>query len=660
VLLGLLPAATYALVAYALRPAAPVFAPIRLALVRAALVVAGGAAVAVEALSLVHGLTRSVLVPVWSVAVLAGAAGAALRRRRDRRDGAPAPVRNERRRYSWSERLLALGLLVPLAAELVVALASPPDNYDSQTYHLPKIEHWVAGHDVVFFPTAIHRQVTLAPGAEYLLLHLRLLTGGDALDNLLQFCAGVGCVLLASRIAGQLGGSRRAQLLAGFVVGTAPMVALEATSTQTDLVVAAWVGCLATLVLDASTQGPAPDDELRRRTRIGDLILLGTATGLVTLTKATGLLATGPLLLVWGFAQLRPPSPRALARAAGGTLLILGCVAAVAGPYLCRVDAEFGSPLGPDYLRASVSMERHDPGALLVNALRVGYTALDTPVAAVNDAATRGIDRIARAVGVDPNDPAITFAQTSFPTANGGTLDEDKAPLPVAGGLILLGAGFVLVRPRRRVPAEHAVAARAYAAAFWVNVAVYLTTIKWQPWGNRLILYLVMLGAPLAGLWLDAVLVRARGWRRATATVATLALLAGGCAGWLAVGYGWPRRLVGPHSVFTLTEMEARFQRRPEWRPDFEWAAAAVRASGARRVGLVQGEDTWEYPWWVLLPGRDIVAMQSVLPGLPPARPDQVDALVCQATEEACASFARPGWQVHERDGIGYALPPGR
>ena len=143
--------------------------------------------------------------------------------------------------------------------------------------------------------------------------------------------------------------------------------------------------------------------------------------------------------------------------------------------------------------------------------------------------------------------------------------------------------------------------------------------------------------------------------------LAALAVFASGCAGWLAVGYGWPRRLVGAHSVFTETALQSRFQRRPEWQADYEWAAAAVRASGARRVGLVQSDDTWEYPWWVLLPGRDIVAMQSVLPGLPPARPNQVDALVCQAPADTCASFAPPGWQVHVRGAtsIGYALPPG-
>jgi len=668
-LLGLLPAATYALVAYAVRPAAPVFAPVRLALIRAALVVAGAAVVMVEALSLADGLTRPALLALWSVAVPLAAAGAVLRYRRDRREGRPAPAvvataKAVWTNLTWFERLLVLGLFALLLGESILAFASPPNNFDSQTYHLPKIEHWVVQQDVRFFPTEINRQVTLAPGAEYLLLHLRLLTGGDALYNLLQYGAGVLCVLAASRIAGQLGGSRRAQLLAGFVVATAPVVALESTSTQTDLVVAAWVGCLATLVLD----------ELRRRTSPRDLLLLGAATGMVTLTKATGLLATGPLLLIWGVAQLRQRSrgtPRAVGRAATGALVILGCATVIAGPYLARVDAEFGNPLGPEDLRASVSLQRHDPAALLVNALRIGYSALDTPVASVNRAAADGIDRLSRAVGVDPNDPAITFVDTRFPTANGARLDEDIAALPVTGSLILLGAGFLLVRPGRRVPAEHTVAARAYAAAFWVNLVIYVVTIKWQPWGNRLVLYLIMLGAPLAGLWLDGVLRRdaatrsaapARSparWRWATAGLAAIAVLVSGCAGWLAVGYGWPRRLVGPHSVFAQSELASRFQRRPEWQADFEWASAAVRASGAHRVGLVQNTDTWEYPWWVLLPGRDIVAMQSVLPGLPPARPDQVDALVCQSDEKTCASFARQGWRVHVRPtGIGYALPP--
>ena len=55
--LGLLPALVTALVAYAVRPEAPVVGALRLALVRAAVIVGAVAAALVEALSAVRALT---------------------------------------------------------------------------------------------------------------------------------------------------------------------------------------------------------------------------------------------------------------------------------------------------------------------------------------------------------------------------------------------------------------------------------------------------------------------------------------------------------------------------------------------------------------------------------------------------------------------------
>jgi hypothetical protein len=664
--LGALPAATWALLTFALRPAREVFGPLRLAAVRAGLVLGAVAVLLVEGLSAVHQLTPRAAVLGWSAAALLAGAAAALRYQWDRRRSAAPRILVARRiRIVWArsrpiERAVALALSVLVAAELVLALISPPNNFDSQTYHLPRIEHWVAQGSVQLFPTEIDRQVTMPPGAEYLLLHLRLLTGGDALYNLVQLCAGVGCLMLVSRIAGQLGGSRRAQLLAALVAGTAPIVALESTSTQTDLVTAFWVGCLATLVLDG----------LVHRGARYDPVLGGVALGLSTLTKATGALAAGILVLLWLVHPLwTAEGGRALARRAADTLagavVVLACAMVLAGPYLNREDTTFGSPLGPTQLRTSVALQRHDPGAVLVNTLRIGYTALDTPIAPLNAGAARAISALAHAIGSDPNDPRTTFERSRFPTVNWAP-DEDTVSMPVAGTLILLGAAVLLLWPRRVVPGPAIVPARLYAAAFWVNVLAYVATIKWQPWGDRLMLYLVVLGAPLPGLWLDAVLSRARRfpahvaprrWRPA-AGLAALALCVSVCAGLLAVGYGWPRRLVGDRSVFALGDMRARFQSRPQWLPDYEWAASGVRASGAQRIGLVQTPDAWEYPWWVLLRGRTIVALQSVVPGLPPARPDQVDAILCDVPPSLCAAFVPPGWQVHERSDAGYALPP--
>ncbi len=694
-MLALLPVLTMALVVFAVRPAPGTFAPVRLALVRAGVLLGGYAAVMVELLGTARALTTAGILLCWVGAVVLAAAGAVLRYRRDGR-GLADPRRALRDTWSATDRagrIMVVGLVALMLAELVLALLSPPNNYDSQTYHLPKIEHWVVHRDVDFYATRIHRQLTIAPGAEYLLLHLRLLAGGDAWYNLLQWTAGVGTAVLVSRIAGQLGGSGRAQLLAAFVVGTTPMVVLESSSTQTDLVVAAWVGAVATLVLDG----------LRRRGTLAGVALLGTATGLATLTKATGLLAAGPLLVVWAVAQLRAPRPaepsapaepaepsapaepagpvtvRALARVAGSALIIGGLALAIAGPYLYRVQHEYHNLLGPDYLRNSISMQRHDPAAVLINALYIGHTALDTPVTAIEAPAGAAIRGLARAVGIDPDDPQITFGGSRFPVRSWPP-DEDSASFPVQGTLVLLAAGLLLLRPGRRVAPEHATVVRAYAGVFWLALLAYVALVKWQPWGNRLILFLLVLGTPLAGLWLDAVLRRrfpagarsqaggpsraaggpGRALVPAAAWTTVLVLLAGWCAGALSVGYGWPRRLVGTGSVFTTTTMQQRFQRRPQLRAEYEWAAAAVRAAGARRIGLVQGNDTWEYPWWVLLPGTDIEALQTLQADLPAATASQVDAILCVSGPAVCGYYVPPGWQLFMHDLVGYALPPAR
>ncbi len=631
--LGLLPALTAALLAYAVRPVDPVVGGLRLALVRAAVILGATAVGVVEALSAVHALTRPALVTVWCLVVVLAAGAAWWRYRRDGgRPGVELPWRDLGR----GERLLVVALAGLVLAELVVALMSPPNNYDSQTYHLPKIEHWVVQRDVGFFPTRIHRQVSIAPGAEYLLLHLRLLTGGDGLYNLLQWCAGLGCALVAARIAGQLGGGRRAQLVTAFVVGTTPIVALESSSTQTDLVVAAWVACVATLVLD----------ELHRRTPVKAAALIGAATGLTALTKATGLLGAGPLLAVWAATQLRRAPVRALANG----LLVGALAVALAGPYLYRLDETYDNPLGPPYLRNSISMERHDPAAVLVNALHVGHTMFNTPLAPLNDATAHAIDGLARALHVDPDDRRIIFWGATFPTVSWPP-DEDRASFPVQATLVLVGAVLLLIRPGRET--------RLYAGAFILALLLYLTMVKWQPWGNRLVLFLLVLGAPLAGLWLGGVVWRPAP-RRVAAWAAVAALAVGGCAGWLAVGYGWPRRLVGTGSVFTVSRTQERFNRRPQWLGDYQAAADAVRAARAHRVGLVQGEDTWEYPWWVMLRGADIEALQTLVPGHEPAvAPKDVDAIVCVADVSVCGYYTPPGWKLTMHGTVGYALPPG-
>ena len=742
--LVVVPTLGYLFLLYAVRPGpGATVGPHRLAALRAALATGGYAVLTVELLGALGALTLPAISLAWLIFLLVALALAGWRRRHDsrrampRRTAAYVPagrwpaVRRltarrwaavvDRARSSWrtasrGERLLAGSVTALVLVELLVAALAEPNNYDSQTYHLPKIEHWVAQGSLEFWPTIIDRQVDIPPGAEYLLLHLRLFTGGDGLYNLVQWAAGVGCLLLAARITAQLGGGRRAQLLTAFLVGTTPMVVLQATSTQTDLVTAAWVACLATLVLDG----------LSRRVTAGSALALGTATGLIAVTKTSGLLGAGPLLVFWGIAQLRlgwatrsavtadagdGPDPgvgpdtggrpagargRAVWRTALGSVLIVLVAAVFAGPFMLRVTAEFGHPLGPPRLRESIPMQRHDPGSILINALRIGQTALDTPLSAlqttpagvvgtaldtplsalhntpagvVGTAPADAVEQVARLIGVDPQDRATTFGKTTFPVQSWYP-DEDRVAFPIAGALALLGGLFALVRPRRIVPA-HPGPLRAYAVTVAVTLLAHTAMIKWQPWGNRLLLYALVMAVPLAGLWLDAMFRRrtgtdTRAGRRSVAVIVAVALLASSAlAGVLAVSYGFPRRLVGAGSVFTTSDWDTRFLRRPQWAAEFTWAAERVRASGAQRIGLVQQNDNWEYPWWLLLrddgvtgEDRQIVALQSVLPKRPPADPTSVDAIVCTGDQTVCTRLVPAGWQVEFHGYVGVALPP--
>jgi hypothetical protein len=198
-----------------------------------------------------------------------------------------------------------------------------------------------------------------------------------------------------------------------------------------------------------------------------------------------------------------------------------------------------------------------------------------------------------------------------------------------------------------------------------VGLALHTSTVKWQPWGNRLFLYLVVLAAPLAGLMLAAVFraasrprPRPRG-RALLAGALAVSLVVGGVAGALSALYGWPRRLVGAQSVFALDDWHGRFVSRPAWADQYTTVAAVIRASGAKRIGIVEENDTWEYPWWLLLPDRELIATHSMLPHHPPDR-SRLDAVVCAGPEQVCRWSVPPEWQVQMYGQVGWALPPAR
>ncbi|GAB3867803.1 hypothetical protein [Dactylosporangium cerinum] len=182
---------------------------------------------------------------------------------------------------------------------------------------------------------------------------------------------------------------------------------------------------------------------------------------------------------------------------------------------------------------------------------------------------------------------------------------------------------------------------RAYAVTVLGAFILTAAVIKWQYWGNRLILSAFAVGAPLTGYWADRLKSH-----RATAAVLVAAMVAAFASGGVAVAYGQPRRLVGQGSVFTLSDWQERFVRLPDEAVPYQQAIDAIRASGVRRVGMVMEGDLWEYQFQISLPDVELVAVESVIPTAPPAPISSVQALICVGTVDHCAQVVPPTWRI--------------
>ena len=633
---------------FALRPApgvepAPV-APRRLAAIRATVLVGGYAVVGVEVLSALRVLDLTGVLVLWLLGLAAAGTGAVLRYRRN----GGHPRERTRQRFRVLTWLTAAGLTAVGGLTLLVAVLSAPNNWDSQSYHLPKVEEWVQRGSVGLFPSDFFSQNDLAPGAEYLLLHLRLLTGGDRPYNLVQWGAGVLCALAVSRVAAQLGAGRFGQVAAAFAFATAPMVVLQASSTQTDLVASAWAAAAASLAVDA----------LWGRARLLSVPLLGAAAGLAQSTKATGALGAWPMVLLWLVVALwrvvRRRSARAAGRLAVSVVALVAVAAVVAGPFLARMTEAYGDPLGPPVVRAH-SMQRHDPPVLVVNAARLLQTATLVPWRPVDQATPKVVNRLAQAVHVDPSDPAITELWPWPPRFYAGH-DEDLAPYPLQVAASVLALGYCLVRRWRDPPVL------GYTLACLGVLVAFVAGVKWQWYVNRLLLPALVVVAPLVGLAAEAFAGRARRWARAAAALALAVLAVIALNGAVrAAAFGRPRALVGDQSVLANNGWDELFHRTPSWQPDYEWAAQRIEASGAQRVGFVINYTTrYEYPLWVALRGRQLVSMVSDVPGHPGPAPSTVDAIVCeQPGPPYCVTVMPRDWTLAVHGHLAVALPPG-
>lgn len=589
-------------------------------LIRAALLTAVTTVAILELLSLVKLANQLVVALTWAAVIITMVGFACFRWHRA---GRPLPALKPREwiarvhAYEW----LGFGLLTVLAiGELVVALRWLPNTHDSLTYHLARIEHWWVNASIYPYPSVVFRQVTYAPGGEYLGFMLRVLSGSYWSVMLVQWLAALGSVAACYRIAGQLGAGRAGRMLAAVVAGTLPMLVLQASGTSNDLIAAFFVLAFISLVLEWRDNG-------------GWWLaaLTGSALGLAILSKSTAIPLAAGFGLWWAWILLRKrwAGARIAAVAAAVTM-------AVAGPYLVMETALWGSPFGPSQVD-SITLDSHDPVTVAMNVSKMASAELFVGDPVGKMAVCGGNRAVHKIAHRDVYDARTEFSTNRYICDY--PYDESYAPAPLQV-LLILGAVLALLAVGL---AQH----RTYAAALAFSFLAFASYVSYQPWINRLLLGAVLAGVPLVPVAIARLRSRwpAIGELRGAIAGAVVILVALLGVGMLTAGS--PR----PLSILFRSQPVAK-QVLPR-HPDVVSAIDKMRAAGVRRIGIGGFEEFPEFGLWVLSGAsegqREIVVIASNVPALPAVRPENadVDAVMCVTTVlKWCDPSLPHGWRT--------------
>ena len=472
--------------------------------------------------------------------------------------------------------VVVLGSAVALALlfELFLAITTAPNNWDALTYHLSRAAAWYQNGSLGFFAAHTSRENFLPGNAEIQILYTMVFTHGDRLAALPQFVAEIALLVAIAGIARRLGFGRANALFASLLFATLSEVVFEATTAQNDLVVSAYVVAAAYFILGRSRS---------------DLLLVAVAVGLGFGTKLTAAYALPVLGLL---AVLTLPRRRV------ATVAVASVVAFAALGALVYVEdtVHYGSPLGPASELAGFEPQV-TPGNAVSSTARTLYRFVDF---SGYDADIRvrvtllDIGRFAfEKLAINPEPMGATL--TPFYYLPSIAANEDISYFGPLGALLLLPlvAGYLgacVFRRAKRTRASFALAVPLFA----VELAL---TYKYNPWLGRFMIMPVALGLVLAA--------RVYTMRIVAALCATVGILFLAFA--LVHNVRKPIGFDGTTPVWSLGRDAAEGLVNPGAAQLFQ-AFDAVVPSHAR-VGVLFGDDDWDYPLYGPHLTRHLVAL---------------------------------------------------
>jgi hypothetical protein len=486
--------------------------------------------------------------------------------------------------------LLIFSIFIFVVTTFITAIISPPNNWDSMTYHMARVAHWSQNHNVNHYPTLYIPQLMMPPFAEFGILHFFILAQGDLLANLVQWLCMIGCLIGVSIIAQTLGASVKGQIISAIFCVTIPMGILQSSSTQNDYVVSLWLVIFAYFIFSM----------IREKKYFYFFYVVGAAIslGLAMLTKITAYFYALPFLAIFAFFCIREKIWKC-----AKVIFIIGIIALLVNSvHYTRNMVLFGNPLGSTdgFIESEHRITEFTLPTFVSNVLRnmalhsdfirnLGIQQLITPTTGLTEKALVIFHGF---INVDISDSRITMEGKEFHVP-GLSYDENTAGNPLHFLLILFSALLVLLRLRKI--GKHNLIMTYFLAVFF-GFLLFCLMLKWQPYTSRYHLPFFILFSPLVGIVLSRL-------NKFFGIVLVFILILSSAPFLVNNKF---RPLVGDNNIFSKDRTSLYFSNRFWLENSYISGIEFIKSEGCDMLGLNLNNDYWEYPLWALLKNRSI------------------------------------------------------
>lgn len=482
---------------------------------------------------------------------------------------------------------------------IVMSISTVPYNWDSMTYHLPRIAHWAQNQTVAHYATNIIRQLTSPVLAEFINLQVYILSGdNDIFLNLLQSISFIMNAAIVYGIARKITCNDTFCRLAALLFLTMPIAFSEALTTQVDHYATIWLLIFIYFLLDFTN---TEKKITFCRDNVIQVCTLGFCVSLGYLAKPS--VCIGMCIFVLWLLIL-------CIRRKDRLIPILQLI--------CCVIPTIILPLIPEMVRNLVTFQAiSDPIAgrrqligtiqplyVFINFLKNGiYNLPNIYFRDSSELLKRIVVKAAQLLHVDLDHPSISENGTAFYMHGAQDYGHDTAVNPVIVILLIICIFWFLLHKQKKSESRDYLG---FCITSILSFIIFCSVLRWEPFVTRYMLSYLALLCPVVAILLQKLTDGQTqfGLRSSVLGIIWFVCIVDfiGLAYYhrnMYVRYGADER---PYGYFA--------NRTNEYQPYTELCDAIIEGN-YKNIGIYLGSNDYEYPFWTMLQG-EILQMKHV------------------------------------------------